>query len=1039
MSALLFIAVMILGGLLANTRQRLVALEQQVQGEPSRDGALSVGPGQAEPRAASELAVPQPVLSTPPVARIRPANAAGPAVAREAPAEPVPGQTSLSQSPLVQSLLAQPELPEPATAGLADPVTGDLPASADIPADAWHAPDPAAQRGLAINFEDLFGRKLPIWAGGLTLLVAAVFLVRYSIEAGLLSPLVRVALGGLFGLGLIGTAELARRRADWVDDPRVAQALAGAGIGALYAATLAAANLYALIGPATAFAGLAAITLAAGFLAIRFGAPCAVLGLVGGLAAPALVQADQPNAPLLAGYIGLLVAGLALLSRRQRWAWLGICALAGGAAWSGVMIAMGALDSVGVVAVGLLVLALSLALPALPAGAATAQRDGIVLRVVSAGVGALQLALLVATGGFTLLTWGLYALLSVAVLWLGHRLPAIRALALVPLLTALGLLLLWTQPQAWAFAVVLGGIAAIYGGHALWQLRTLTEPRLALLDAIGLAAIGVGGFVAVQAQFAPAGPVSAEIALLLALLPAAGAGVLWRLARQPDGRPFALTAWCAALLLAVALLSAAPDWSAPASLGAVTLMTLGLALRANNRELRFGALVFQLAGLFALTLTGHAGGEALRLVDQGPQPDLAQALVRWSGAALAAAAIAWSMRRAPAEAALVGPGQIVAALVGYGLVAQVVPADWLALTAAAAALLVQLLRERHPRLEPGVVGATLAAVAGLWALVPLAHWLGAAMPSLAGEPVLVTALPGAGDALRRLLGPAVLVGLFLHRAGATITITAPAPVRYPAVRTALILAGIAALIAAQVLYKQLFAIATPGQFIAQGLAERTLWELLLIGGGTIAWRFSRRSGAELGQVALALVCAGLAHGLGYTVLLHNPLWADQAIGAWPVANLLLPAYGALFAALWLLARLMVPEGAAAAPRLAAGLAVARMGLIGLFVLTSLRQVFAGTMPAPVAVGSAEDITWSLAAVALAVGYLLWGIRSADRTWRLGSLVLMLGAVGKVFLFDASGLAGLARIASFLALGFSLIGIGWLYSRFLKADGQAEAD
>jgi uncharacterized membrane protein len=48
--------------------------------------------------------------------------------------------------------------------------------------------------------------------------------------------------------------------------------------------------------------------------------------------------------------------------------------------------------------------------------------------------------------------------------------------------------------------------------------------------------------------------------------------------------------------------------------------------------------------------------------------------------------------------------------------------------------------------------------------------------------------------------------------------------------------------------------------------------------------------------------------------------------------------------------------------------------------------------------------------------------------RIASLVLMLGAVAKVFLLDASGLEGLMRIASFVALGLSLIGVGWLYSR-----------
>ena len=46
-------------------------------------------------------------------------------------------------------------------------------------------------------------------------------------------------------------------------------------------------------------------------------------------------------------------------------------------------------------------------------------------------------------------------------------------------------------------------------------------------------------------------------------------------------------------------------------------------------------------------------------------------------------------------------------------------------------------------------------------------------------------------------------------------------------------------------------------------------------------------------------------------------------------------------------------------------------------------------------------------------------------------MLMLLAVAKVFLFDASGLTGLLRIVSFLALGFSLIGIGWLYNRLLR--------
>jgi hypothetical protein len=54
------------------------------------------------------------------------------------------------------------------------------------------------------------------------------------------------------------------------------------------------------------------------------------------------------------------------------------------------------------------------------------------------------------------------------------------------------------------------------------------------------------------------------------------------------------------------------------------------------------------------------------------------------------------------------------------------------------------------------------------------------------------------------------------------------------------------------------------------------------------------------------------------------------------------------------------------------------------------------------------------------------VRHADR-----DRPTLVGAVAKVFLLDASGgLEGLMRIASFVALGLGLSGIGRLYSRSL---------
>ena len=57
-------------------------------------------------------------------------------------------------------------------------------------------------RSGGFDFEELFGRRLPIWAGGVALAVAGVFMVRWSIERGLLTPEVRVILAFLFGLAL---------------------------------------------------------------------------------------------------------------------------------------------------------------------------------------------------------------------------------------------------------------------------------------------------------------------------------------------------------------------------------------------------------------------------------------------------------------------------------------------------------------------------------------------------------------------------------------------------------------------------------------------------------------------------------------------------------------------------------------------------------------------------------------------------------------------------------------------------------------------
>src|SRR5262249_4974661 len=84
--------------------------------------------------------------------------------------------------------------PDTTTAGEGPQRPAPEPASGDTGA----APPPLAP--AEPGFEERIGTRWVVWIGGLTLALGGFFLVRYSIEAGLLGPGVRTLLGGLFAL-----------------------------------------------------------------------------------------------------------------------------------------------------------------------------------------------------------------------------------------------------------------------------------------------------------------------------------------------------------------------------------------------------------------------------------------------------------------------------------------------------------------------------------------------------------------------------------------------------------------------------------------------------------------------------------------------------------------------------------------------------------------------------------------------------------------------------------------------------------------------
>ncbi|MFN4016557.1 MAG: DUF2339 domain-containing protein [Reyranella sp.] len=222
---------------------------------------------------------------------------------------------------------APPFVPEPEPQAEPDAIVigKDLPSSRQVLAP----PGLPTIEPVKGGWEQRLGARAFLWIGAITLALAAVFLVRYSIEEGYLSPEVRVILAALFGFALIAGAERMRLR-----DDRVSQALAAAGVAALYGSLLSAVALYDMISKVAAGGGSAALTAFAITLSLRHGILVAALAFVGGFLSPAIIGSEQPNTPVLFGYLLAIAAGTLTVIRLRGWWVLGWGVLAGSALWT---------------------------------------------------------------------------------------------------------------------------------------------------------------------------------------------------------------------------------------------------------------------------------------------------------------------------------------------------------------------------------------------------------------------------------------------------------------------------------------------------------------------------------------------------------------------------------------------------------------------------------------------------------------------------------------------------------------------------------
>ena len=117
-----------------------------------------------------------------------------PAAAPRAAAPPLPAAAPPAPPPPAAAPEAAPPPPPPSPQ---QPPPASVPPARAPAAAATPAPGP-------IGFEERFGTRWVVWVGGVALALGGVFLVRYTIQQGLIGPGVRIALGALLARGAGG-------------------------------------------------------------------------------------------------------------------------------------------------------------------------------------------------------------------------------------------------------------------------------------------------------------------------------------------------------------------------------------------------------------------------------------------------------------------------------------------------------------------------------------------------------------------------------------------------------------------------------------------------------------------------------------------------------------------------------------------------------------------------------------------------------------------------------------------------------------------
>ncbi|MBK9985169.1 MAG: DUF2339 domain-containing protein [Saprospiraceae bacterium] len=165
------------------------------------------------------------------------------------------------------------------------------------------------------DLEKFIGENLINKIGIAITVIGVAIGAKYSIDHDLISPLTRIILGYMMGLGLMGTGMKLRKNYE-----NFSAVLESGAIAIMYFITYAAYSFYGLMPMVAAFVLMVVFTVFTVVTAIKYNSQViAIIGLVGAYAVPFLLSEGSGNAEVLFSYMAIINIGILFIAIKKYW------------------------------------------------------------------------------------------------------------------------------------------------------------------------------------------------------------------------------------------------------------------------------------------------------------------------------------------------------------------------------------------------------------------------------------------------------------------------------------------------------------------------------------------------------------------------------------------------------------------------------------------------------------------------------------------------------------------------------------------------